>query len=427
MILPMKTSKHYALFVVLFTIFLDMLGIGILFPVIPELVANPASPHYLLPVGWTLNSGYLLLGFLSAAYPFAQFLTSPILGQMSDRYGRKKILALCLAGTGVSYVLFAIGIITRNIPLLIGSRVFNGLTGGNIAVAQAVLADVSKPEDRAKTFGLMGAVFGLGFILGPFLGAKLSDPSLVSWFNAATPFWIAAVLSVLNVTSVLYFLPETHPGIKHGLAIKWAKSIHNIVGAFRFKSLRTLFGTTFLFSGGFSFFTTLISVYLISKFAFDQGGIGNFFAYIGLWIIITQGLITRLVARKLKEHQVLKFSLIGSGTGVLLHLLPSVGWAIFLVSPVLSIFNGLSMANLSGLISRSADAEIQGEVLGINVSLSSLATAFAPVIAGGLAATFGPATCLIVSGVIIILAGIWFNLMYTPALVNKVAHQHIEV
>lgn len=409
--------------VVLFTIFLDMLGIGILFPVIPELVANPLSPHYLLPAGWSLQSGYLLLGFLSAAYPFAQFLTSPILGQMSDRYGRKKILALCLAGTSMSYLVFAVGIITRNIPLLIASRVFHGLTGGNIAVAQAVVADTSKPEDRAKTFGLIGAVVGLGFILGPFLGGKLSDPRLVSWFDAATPFWAAAVLSILNVVSVIYFLSETHPGIKHGLHIHWGKSIHNIIGAFRFKSLRTLFATTFLFSAGFSFFTTLISVYLISKFSFDQGDIGNFFAYIGLWIIITQGIITRLVARKLKEYQVLRFSLIGSGTGVLLHLLPTAGWAIYMVTPVLAIFNGLSMANLSGLISRSADADIQGEVLGINVSLSSLAAAIPPIIAGGIAAVFGPAASLVISGIIIIGAGLWFALAYKSALFKKVVHQ----
>lgn len=418
--------KKSPLVVVLFTIFLDMLGIGILFPVIPELVANPLSPHYLLPAGWTLQSGYLLLGFLSAAYPFAQFLTSPILGQMSDRYGRKRILALCLAGTSFAYIVFAIGIITRNIPLLIASRIFHGLTGGNIAVAQAVIADVSKPEDRAKTFGLMGAVFGLGFVVGPFLGGKLSDPSLVSWFNAATPFWAAGILSVLNVIFVLTVLPETHPGLKHGLRINWGKSIHNIVGAFKFKSLRTLFATTFLFSGGFSFFTTLISVYLISKFAYDQGDIGNFFAYIGLWIIITQGVITRLVSRRFKEYQVLRFSLIGSGTGVLLHLLPTVGWVIFLVTPVLAIFNGLSMANLSGLISRSADADIQGEVLGINISLAALATAVPPIIAGGLAAAFGPAVSLVVSGIIIILAGIWFVTMYKPKELSVVAHQSID-
>lgn len=411
------------LLVVLFTIFLDMLGIGILFPIVPELLADPSSRYYLLPPGWTLQAGYLLLGFMTAAYPFAQFIAAPILGQMSDRFGRKKILAVSLTGTCISYVVFAIGIITRNIPLLIASRIFDGLTGGNIAVAQAVIADISKPEDRAKTFGLMGAVFGVGFILGPFLGGKLSDPSVVSWFNASVPFWFAAALSFFNVLSVLYVLPETHRTLNQSLRIKWTKSVHNILGAFKFKALRSMFATTFLFSAGFNFFTTLISVYMITKFHFNQSDIGNLFAWIGLWIIIGQGLVTRYVATKLKEYQVLRFSIIGSGVMVLMHTVPSVAYGIFAVSAGLALFNALSMANLSGLLSRSVDAEIQGEVLGINVSLQSLASSLPPILAGGIAAAFGPGASLVVSGTIIVLAGLWFGFSYKPELLNNVVHQ----
>ena len=202
--------NNKVLFAVVFTIFIDLLGIGILIPVIPQLLANPASPFYLLAQGVSIKTGYIILGFLTAIFPLMQFFATPLLGELSDRFGRKPVLAISLLGTCISYILFAIGILTKNLPLLFVSRGFDGITGGNIAVAQAAIADVSTPENRAKNFGLMGAAFGIGFILGPYIGGKLSDPNLISWFNAATPFWFAALLCFANVLSVVFLLPETH-------------------------------------------------------------------------------------------------------------------------------------------------------------------------------------------------------------------------
>src|SRR5689334_16274969 len=122
-----------ALPTVLFTIFLDVLGIGILLPIIPQLLANPHSAYYLLPAGWTFKGGLILLGWLTAIYPLMQFLSTPILGQLSDRYGRKKILSFSIAGTAVGYLLFAIGILIGSLPLLFFSRILDGITGGNLS------------------------------------------------------------------------------------------------------------------------------------------------------------------------------------------------------------------------------------------------------------------------------------------------------
>ena len=162
-----------------------------------------------------MGSGYIMFGFLVAVFPIMQFFATPILGQLSDRYGRKPVLALSLAGTALGYALFAVGIILRNIPLLFVARALDGITGGNLSVAQAAIADVTSPQDRTKNFGMIGAAFGVGFIIGPFLGGVLADPSVVSWFNAATPFWFAAILASANTAQVLFQFDETNKHIRH--------------------------------------------------------------------------------------------------------------------------------------------------------------------------------------------------------------------
>jgi DHA1 family tetracycline resistance protein-like MFS transporter len=248
------------LLVILSVVFLDLVGIGILIPVVPILLAGPRSPFYLLPAGYTIQTGYILLGWLVAIYPLCQFLAAPVLGQLSDRYGRRRLLGISVTGTCISYIIFAFGIVTRNIRLLFLARGFDGITGGNIPVAQAVIADITPPEQRAKNFGLLGAAFGLGFIISPYIGGKLSDPSLVSWFTAATPFWFAALLSAMNVVLILFLLPETLARAQRGLKIQWSRSLRDVAHAYIYKDFRALFATVFLFQGGFTFYTTFIGV-----------------------------------------------------------------------------------------------------------------------------------------------------------------------
>ncbi len=410
----MQSVRQRVLPIIMLTIFIDVLGIGILIPVIPLLLADPASSFYLLPASFSIDRGYIMLGFLTAMYPFMQFLATPILGQLSDKYGRKYILAGSLFGTALSYVVFAFAIITRNIPLLFISRAFDGLTGGNIAVGQAVLADISKPEERARTFGLIGAVFGIGFIIGPFLGGVLSDNSYLSWFNAATPFFFAALLAFINTLLVLFVLPETHARKQSGLVLHFGTSVKNLARVFAFKPLRRLFLTNFLFTGGFSFFTTFFSVFLVTRFAFTQGDIGTFFAYVGIWISITQGLITRMMSRYFSEVAILRVSIIAMSAAVLAYFLPTAPWQLLFVTPFFAIFNGLTHSNLTGLISRSVGPEVQGEILGVNISIQSLANTVPPILSGFVAASFHPYTSVVVSAVIIFFAGIAFLFFHRP-------------
>ena len=402
------------LLAVVFTVCIDLLGLGILIPVIPQLLANPASPYYLLPAGWTVGQGYILLGCLTAIYPFMQFFATPILGELSDRFGRKPILTISLVGTSLSYIVFAIGIVTRSLPLLFFARAFDGVTGGNIAVAQAAIADITKPEDRAKNFGLIGAAFGVGFTLGPYLGGVLSDPAKVSWFTAATPFWFAAGLAFLNALSVVFLLPETLRTRAKDMVFHWTRALRNIVRAFGMKTLRPIFVSSFLFQAGFTFFTTFSSVFLISRFGWAQGEIGNYFAYIGVWIAISQAVVTRIVSGRWDARDIVSVSLFGTGLFILAQFLPTSAWGLLAIVPLFAIFTGLTQANMTSLVSRSAGASVQGEILGINSSVQALAQTIPPVLSGFIAASIGATVPVLVAGITIMLAGVVFVLWYRP-------------
>ncbi|HEU4966639.1 MAG TPA: MFS transporter [Candidatus Saccharimonadales bacterium] len=406
-----------ALPLVLLTVFLDVLGVGILIPVMPELVYK-----IFLPAGYSFNTGLVILGWLTAVYPLMQFFATPILGQLSDRFGRKPVLGFSLFGTALGYVVFALAIITKNIPLLFIGRAVDGLTGGNISVARAVIADVSEPEHRARNFGLIGAAFGVGFVMGPYIGARLAVAHASvfglfhtpGWFNAATPFWFTAILSGLNTLLMFLILPETHQHINSRLKIAWSKSLHNIARAASLPGLRTVFTSEFFFWGGFTFFTTFFQILLIQKLHFTTNNVGDYFAYIGLCIALAQIVIVPFAVKRFKAHQILRVSLIGNGVALFLQLFPHNTTQLLAVSPLIALFNGLTMANASALVSLSAGKKVQGEVLGIEASVQALAQAVPAAISGYIAA-MGVNMPVLVGGTIVIAGGLIFNLFYHPS------------
>lgn len=402
----MKRAKS-PLAIVFAIILIDVLGVGILIPIIPLLLTDPSYPYHLHSL--TKAQGYVMLGWLLAIYPLMQFLTTPLLGQLSDHVGRRPVLAFSLLGTSLGYVAFAIGIITQNIPLLFFSRAFDGITGSTVSVAQAAIADSSTPENRTRAFGLIGAAFGIGFIIGPFLGGKLSDPNLVSWFNATTPFWFAAIIAFLNSLAVFFFFAETLKQKSYD-TFRFTQSLINIRTAVTDTKLRKLFSISFLFQSGFSFFTSFFGAYMIYRFTFTQGNIGDFFALIGICIAITQGFITGRVAKRFAPHKVLSVTLLGISLTILAYATVPSAWMLYLIIPVQALCMGLTMANLTGVISRSADAQSQGRILGINASVQALAQSLPPMLAGYIAASFAPNTPILVGSVCVFIA--WAILIF---------------
>ena len=372
-------KKRYSIGTIFFTVFLDLLGLGIIIPILPALLLDPVGG--ILPFTYSFSTRTLIYGFLVASYPLAQFFGAPILGSLADQKGRKKLLLLSLIGTVIGYAIFIVGILTSNLYLLFIGRIIDGFTGGNISIAQSAIADVSTEETKSRNFGLIGMAFGLGFIIGPYIGGKLSDSTLVSWFSYSTPFFLAILLATINVLLVFLNFPETLATVKK-VKLNLFTGFMNIKKAFSFKELRVMFLVIFLLTVGFNFFTQFFQVFLYGKFKFTQSQVGDFFAYMGLWIVIAQGGVLRPLSKKMKPAKILSYSIVLLAISFPFLLIPNERVWLYLIVPFIAVFQGLNQPNGTTIISNLASRDKQGEILGINQSISSLAQAVPPIIAG---------------------------------------------
>lgn len=372
-------TKNSLLFTIILTVFIDMLGVTVIIPVIPVLFFGDSSIFFTEATPETTRS--VLYGLLLAAYPVLQFFGAPFLGGLSDRYGRRPVLTISLIGTMIGYVLFAIAILNQNLYLLFFSRMLPGFTGGNIAVILSAIADVSSPAEKAKNFGLVGAAFGIGFILGPTLGGFLADDSLISWFNATTPFWFVALLTLFNIILVQLRFPET---LKERRVSKTnlLSGVNNIVFAFKVKNLRQIFVIVLLISLGFTFFTQFFSVYLIQEFSYTEKDIGLLYGWVGIWLVIAQGVIVRKMSGRVASTDVLRFSIFGIAFTIGLLVIPTNSFWFYLINPLIALAYGLTSPNLTSVVSEQALPDQQGQVLGINQSMQSLGQALPPIVGG---------------------------------------------
>ena len=430
-----STSKRNPLFAIFSTVFIDLIGFSILIPVFPLLIdPNPNAEFRVTPADWSFGTGLIMLGWLQAIYPFCIFLAAPILGQLSDRYGRRPVLALSIGGTAIGYVIFAIGILTKNIPLLFLGRAIDGITGGNLAVAQAAIGDISTDQNRAKNFGMIGAAFGLGFIIGPYVGGRLSAPNTSfyglfdspGWFGATTPFWFAACLAAMNCALVTFAFPETIRLKDPHRSIAVGQSVKNVISGFRSPRLRAPLLVGLLWGGGFTFFTTFFGVYLKNRFGFSQSKTGDFFAIVGLFIAIMQGLVVGLISKRLSDHKVLRFSLFGQAAVMAVYFAAHTTTPLYMVIPLFALFQGLSQANLGALISRSAEPGHQGEAMGIYSSVSSLAQVPASALVGYITGSITSNTPIVVAVILIALAGVAFNVLFRPTYVNDTRRDRLS-
>lgn len=385
------------------TLLIDMIGVGMVIPIVPVLFTDPTSPSFLL-VGYSQSAQYLFAGMLTAIFGLMQFLAAPILGELSDVFGRKRLLMLGVGVLALSQLLFGFGIEMKLLWLLFVSRAVAGLSAANFSIAQATIADVTEPKDRAKNFGLLGAAFGTGFIIGPLLGGWISGAT----GDAAAPFWAATALGILNILSAALFLPETRKKQDTVHTFRVLKGIHNIRAAFRDRDARPVYLASFLYVAGFSFCMSFIGVFLVSRFGLSGTSLGTFFGAVGGWIVVTQLFILRLLSKKYSERSILRVSMLLVALAIGLY--PFIGSLVLIYAaiPLMAIPNGLTSANIMALVSRSVSADKQGAALGINGSLLAFAQGVIPVAAGLGSGLFGLNTPFFVGAALIFLG--WMSL-----------------
>ncbi len=378
------------------TLLIDMIGIGMIIPILPVIFTNPSSPDFLL-FGYSTHAQLLIAGLITALAGLMTFVSSPLIGELSDIYGRKKLLSIGVSILAISQLCFGLGIAVKSLTLLFISRAVAGLAGDNISIVQAGIADITTPENRAKNFGLIGAAFGLGFIIGPTLGGYIAYVT----GNPAMPFFVAGVLGALNFLSVIFFLPETNKHIeKKAHSITLFKAFYNIKKAFLDKEASQVYIASFLYVIGFAFFTSITGIFLVQKFALTEAGIGTYFGAIGFWVVLTQLVILRVVTKFYKEREILRVSVLAVAVAItLMPFMPTL-FACYLLMPLIAIPQGLSLASITALVSKSVSPEKQGAALGINGSLQALAQGGVPVLAGA-SAGFGLAVPYLLAGLFI--------------------------
>jgi MFS transporter, DHA1 family, tetracycline resistance protein len=350
------------LFIIFLTTFVNLVGFGIIIPLLPFYAQ-------------TFGASPLAIGLLFAAFSLSQLIASPLLGHLSDRWGRRPVLIFSLLGTVVSFVMLALA---NSLAILFVARVVDGLSGGNITTARAYIADVSTEENRAKAFGLLGAAFGLGFIVGPALGAAFSHISYTA------PIWAAAVITIVAVAMAWLWLPETVHRAQAG-RLPWRALGELLARA----QLRVLLTIDFVYWTAFAVYQTTFALFGARRFGFDAAHIGYLLSAFGFLGVVVQGAFVGPVVRALGERRTLGIGLLfaaaGWGGSALTHSLPV--FVAMLVPGAIGI--GLCNATLSALISKSADATEQGRVQGAAGALESLGRTIGPVWGNGSLQRFG--------------------------------------
>ena len=347
--------------VLFFTVFVDLVGFGIILPLLPFYADGFGAS------GW-------VVGLLVTVYSVAQFFMAPMWGRLSDRFGRKPILLLGLVGSAIAYLVFAW---SQSIAWLFASRVLAGIGGSTVPIAEAYIADVTPPEKRAGNMGLIGAAFGMGFIVGPATGGILAEISF------ELPGYVAAALCLLNAIAAAVLLPETLPREKRTRdRPTFRYTLAGLGRALHLPGLRRTLALYFLFTVAFAVLQPTLSLFGEARFGLDQREVGYLFALLGLVSAIMQGGLVRRLVPILGEVRLIRYSGVPFVAGLLLMALAQSLPLLLVGITALAIGYGGALPSVLGLVSRVAPDDLQGGILGVGQSVGSLARIGGPALAG---------------------------------------------
>jgi DHA1 family tetracycline resistance protein-like MFS transporter len=367
----MRTKNKATLGFIFTTLLLDVIGMGIIIPVAPKLIEQLISGD--------LSQASAYGGWLMFGYAIMQFLFAPILGSLSDRFGRRPILLISLLGMGLDYIFCAL---SPNIVWLFVGRVIAGVAGASITTASAYIADISDPEKRAQNFGMVGVAFGVGFIVGPVLGGVFSQ------WGVRAPFWIAAVLSLLNLAYGYFMIPESLPKrMRRRFEWKRANPLGAIKQIKRYPLLMSmLIPLALIYIAGNAVQCTW-TFYTMLKFSWSESWVGYSLGFVGLMVALVQGGLIRIVIPAIGQKRAIFFGLILYAIGMFLFAFATNGWMMFAIL-IPYCLGGVAGPAFQGIIAGQASPAEQGELQGILTSLMSLTSIVGPLVMNNLFAAF---------------------------------------
>jgi DHA1 family tetracycline resistance protein-like MFS transporter len=355
-------SKHALAFIFL-TVLIDTIGFGIVMPVMPQLIVELT--------GESLAQATFIGGWLLTSYAVMQFICGPIMGNLSDRFGRRPVLLASLAAFAIDYALMGFA---PTLAWLFLGRVLAGVAGAVYSPAWAYVADVSPPEKRAQSFGVMGAAFGVGFIVGPALGGLLGE------FGPRAPFFAAAALGALNFVYGLFVLPESLPADKRR-TFEWkrANPLGTLSSLRRYPAVMAIAGAVFLWQLAHQVYPSSWAFFAEIRFDWSPGEIGASLAFVGLLMAFTQAVLTGRIVKHLGEQRAVIIGLASGAASMLLVAFTDVGWFAY-VAMAAGLLQFIAYPSMNAIMSKQVPPDSQGELQGGVSSLMSLTTIIGPVL-----------------------------------------------
>jgi len=352
------------LFSVIFVVFIDLLGFGLILPLLPYYAETFAASEF-------------TTGLLVASYAAMQLIGAPILGRLSDRFGRRPILLLSIFGTFLGFLLLGFA---NALWMLFASRIIDGFTGGNLSVAQAYISDVTDEKNRSKGLGLVGAAFGIGFIIGPVTGGFLSQ------WGYAVPAFLAAALAFVNLALIAFWLPESLTPEKRAAMTekKPAFSLSALGTALKRPFSGSLLITRFFFGLPFAIFQTIFSLYALKKFELGAQETGLILTYVGVLSVFVQGFLIGKLTQRYREDILIPISVVVMAFSLLgWAFAPSVFWLLVVLTPT-AIAGGLLNTILASTLTKAVEPQEIGGILGLSAAIESLTRVIAPTLGGAL-------------------------------------------
>ncbi|WP_214070866.1 TCR/Tet family MFS transporter [Mucilaginibacter sp. dw_454] len=358
---PVKSKKQAALGFIFVTLLIDVTGLGIIIPVLPKLIQTLIHGN--------LSDASRYAGLLTLAYAVMQFIFAPVLGNLSDKYGRRPVLLGSLLGFGIDYMFLAFA---PSIGWLFLGRAIAGITGASFTTASAYIADVSTPEKRAQNFGMIGVAFGLGFIVGPVIGGILGK------YSTHLPFIAAAVLALLNATYGYFVLPESlDKAHRRPFELRRANPLGSLLQLNKYPAVLGLAASLFLVYFAAQSVQSVWTFYTMTKFKWNEAWVGYSLGFVGLTIAAVQGGLIRIAIPKLGQQRSIWIGLSFYAIGLLLFAFATKGWMMFAFMIPYAL-GGIAGPALQGIMTEQVPANEQGELQGALTSLASLSAIFGP-------------------------------------------------